>query len=90
MYAEHGQVAHRPCRSLEKNGMVKEWYGHGIASVNQTWPHCVNQMGKTHFKALAAQHGRGPARARHAMCESAFRVLRTIYDLLNNAVSSSG
>jgi hypothetical protein len=33
--------------------------------VNQTRPHCVNQMGKTHSKPLAARHGRGTARARH-------------------------
>jgi hypothetical protein len=33
--------------------------------------HCVNQMGKTHSKPLAARHGRGTAWARHAMCESA-------------------
>ena len=31
----------------------------GMASVNQTRPHCVNQMGKTHSKFLAARHGRG-------------------------------
>jgi len=29
--------------------------------VNQTRPHCVNQMGKTHSKPLAARHGRGTA-----------------------------
>ena len=29
--------------------------------MNQTRPHCVNQMGKTHFKPLAARHGRGTA-----------------------------
>jgi len=39
--------------------MVRAWYGRGMASVNQTRPHCVNQMGKTHSKPLAAQHGRG-------------------------------
>jgi hypothetical protein len=50
------------CRGLEKNGMVRAWHGRGMASVNQTRPHCVNQMGKTHFK---------PLWARHAMCESA-------------------
>jgi len=53
--------AHRLCRGLEKNGMVRAWYGRGIASVNQTRPHCVNQMGKTHSKPLAAWHGRGTA-----------------------------
>jgi hypothetical protein len=41
---------------------------HGMASVNQTQPHFVNQMGKTHSKLLAARHGRGTAWARHAMC----------------------
>ena len=59
-------------RGLEKNGMVRAWNGRGMASVNQTQPHCVNQVGKTHSKPLAARHGRGTAWARHAMCESAF------------------
>ena len=36
-----------------------------MASVNQTRPHCVNKMGKTHSKPLAARHGRGTAWARH-------------------------
>ena len=34
---------------------------HGMASVNQTWPHCADQMGKTHSKPLASRHGRGTA-----------------------------
>jgi hypothetical protein len=59
------------CRSLDKNGMVRAWRGHGMASVNQTRPHCVNQMGRTHSKPLAARHGRGTAWARYAMCEFA-------------------
>ena len=46
-----------------------------MASVNQTWSHCVNQMGKTHSKFLAARHDRGTAWERHTMCESAFRVI---------------
>jgi len=33
--------------------------------VNQTRPHCVNQMGNTHSKPLEARHGRGTAWARH-------------------------
>jgi len=41
--------------------------------VNHTRPHCVNQMGKTHSKPLAARHGMGTAWARHAICESAFK-----------------
>ena len=54
--------------------MVGAWHGHGMASVNQTRPHCVNQMGKKHSKPLAARHGRGTAWARHAMCESVLRL----------------
>jgi len=42
-----------------------------MASVNQTWPHCVNQMGKTHSKPLAARHGRGTVWEWHAVCELA-------------------
>jgi hypothetical protein len=49
------------CLGLEKNGMVRAWNGHGMSSVNQTRPHCVNQMGKTYSKPLAARHGRGTA-----------------------------
>ena len=45
--------------------MVRAWQGRGMASVNQTRPRCVNQMGKTHSKPLAARHGRGTAWARH-------------------------
>jgi len=51
----------------------KAWaqHGHGMTSVNQTQLHCVNQMGKTYSKPLAAWCGRGMAWARHAMCETA-------------------
>jgi len=59
-------VSRLPCCGLEKNGVVRAGHGRGMASVNQTRPHCVNQMGKTHSKHLAA---------RHAMCESALSVL---------------
>jgi len=59
-------------RGLEKNGMVRAWHGRSMAKVNQTRPHCVNQMEKTHSKLLVARHSRGTAWARHAMCESAF------------------
>jgi hypothetical protein len=48
-------------------------------SVNQTRPHCVNQLGKLHSKHLAARHGRGTAWARHAMCESTFTRLPTSF-----------
>ena len=36
-----------------------------MASVNQRRLLCVNQMGKTHSKPLAALYGRGTAKARH-------------------------
>jgi len=68
------------CRGLEKNGIVGAWHGHGMASVNQTRPHCVSQMGKTHSEHLVAQHGRGTAWALHAMCESAFNRYANIND----------
>ena len=51
--------------------MVGARHGHGMASVNQTRPHCVNQMGKTQSKLLAARHGRGTVWVRHDMCELA-------------------
>jgi hypothetical protein len=57
------------CRGLEKSlserhgrGMAQAWHGAGAAwHVNQTRPHCVNQMGKTQSKPLAARKGRGTA-----------------------------
>ena len=64
----------RPCRSSQGHSTAVErrpccavalrrtaWSEHGMANVNQTRPHCVNQMGKTHSKPLAAgeRHGRG-------------------------------
>jgi len=61
------------CYGLEKNGMVGEWHGHVMASVNQTRQHCVNQMGKTHSKHLAVRHRGETAGKQHAMCESALR-----------------
>jgi hypothetical protein len=55
-------------RDLEKSRSERN--GHGIAqarhgTVNQTRPHCVNQMGKTQSEPLAARHGRGKAWARY-------------------------
>ena len=38
-----------------------------MASVNQTRLHCVNQMGKTHSKPLAARDVRGTACQGHGM-----------------------
>ena len=65
-------VSQRPCCAVALRRTA--WSEHGMASVNQARPHCVNQMAKTHFKPLAARHGRGTAWARHAMCESAMNV----------------
>jgi hypothetical protein len=48
-------------RSRFQNGTVVEWHGRGMACVNQKRPHCVNQMGETQSKRLAARHGRGTA-----------------------------
>jgi hypothetical protein len=65
-------VSRRPCCAVALRRTA--WSEHGMASVNQTLLHCINQMGKTHSKPLAARHGRGTAWAWHAMCESAFSV----------------
>jgi len=66
------------CRVLEKSlteRLVRStaWARkvYGIASVNQTWPHCDNQMGKAKSKPLAARLCRDTAWARH---ELAFRL----------------
>ena len=71
----------RPCPSSQGHSTARtsldgravalrrtSWSKHGMASVNQTRPHCVNQMEMTHSKPLAARHSRGTAWARHAMC----------------------
>jgi hypothetical protein len=64
-------------RGRFQNGIFVAWEGNGmgtaLARVNQTRPHCVNQMRKTQFKALAERHGKGTAWERHGMCESALR-----------------
>jgi hypothetical protein len=50
------------------------WHGmfESALCVNQTRPHCVNQMGKTQSKPLSERYGRGTAWERHGMFESAF------------------
>ena len=56
--AQHGRLLTAVlCCGLEKNGMVGAWHGYDMESLNQTRTHCVNQMGKTHSKPLAARHG---------------------------------
>jgi hypothetical protein len=56
------------CRGLEKSllerygrGMARARHGRRMAFVNQTWPHYVNQMGKTESKPLAERQGMGTA-----------------------------
>ena len=51
----------RPCCAVALRRAWWGWRGRGTASVNQTRPHCVNQIGKTHSKPSAARHGRGTA-----------------------------
>jgi hypothetical protein len=87
-------AAPRPCCAValrrttrSEHGMAR--HGHGMASVNQTRPHCVNQMGKTHSKSLAARHGKVTAWARRAMCESALRVV-SLLGRFNLFLSSTG
>jgi hypothetical protein len=74
-------------RSRFQNDTVVAWHGRGMASVNQTRPHCVNQTGKTRSKPLAVPHCRGTAWARngkgmgavwdwHGMYELTFKVIR--------------
>jgi len=46
------------CYGYEKNGMVRSGHGCGMASMNQTRPNCVNEMGKTHSKPSVERHGR--------------------------------
>ena len=48
-------VSRRPCGVMALRRTA--WYGRGMASVNQTRPHCVKQLGKTQSKTLAARHG---------------------------------
>ena len=48
-------VSRRPCCAVALRRTA--WSEHGMASVNQTRPCCVNHMGKTHSKPSAARHG---------------------------------
>jgi hypothetical protein len=48
-------------RGRFQNGMVVAWQGNGMACVNQTRPHCVNQMENTLSKPVTERHGSGTA-----------------------------
>jgi hypothetical protein len=52
-------------RGRFQNGIFVAWQGNGMVCVNQTRPHCVNQVGKTQFKPLPERHG---------LCKSALTV----------------
>jgi hypothetical protein len=45
-----------------QSDLVGEWQGHGMACVNQTLSHCVNEMGTTGPKSLATRQGYGMGR----------------------------
>jgi hypothetical protein len=52
-------------RDRLQKGTLVVWHGNGMACVNQTQPHYVNQMGKTQSNDLAERHGKGTAGERH-------------------------
>jgi hypothetical protein len=68
IHIDHAVPMPSPCRDpavalrsrFQKNIFVA-WQGNGMVCVNQTRPHCVNQMGKTKSKHLAERHSRGTA-----------------------------
>jgi hypothetical protein len=51
-------------RRFQKSIIVAR-HGRCMTCVNQTRPHCVNQMGKTQYKLLLARRGRGTAQSPH-------------------------
>jgi hypothetical protein len=57
----HAVTLPRPCHEPAMKGIFVAWQGNGMVCVNQTRPHCVNQMGKTQSKSLEERHGRGTA-----------------------------
>jgi hypothetical protein len=66
IHTYHAVPLPRPCRGLERSlserhirGMAGERHENSMVCVNQTRPHCVNQMGKTQSKPLAERHGNG-------------------------------
>jgi hypothetical protein len=76
IHASHAMPMPRPCAAvrggLEKSlseqhgcGMARAWHGRGMVFMNQIQPYCVNQMGKTLPKLLAARHGNGSGEAWH-------------------------
>jgi hypothetical protein len=61
-------ACHDPAMALRghfQKGIFVAWQGNGMVCVNQTLPHCVNQMGETQSKLVSEWHGRGTAGERH-------------------------
>jgi hypothetical protein len=52
-------------RNRFQNGMIVAWLRRGMACVNQTWPHCVNEIEKTQYKPLPTRHGSGMETAKY-------------------------
>jgi hypothetical protein len=69
-YRAHVALCRGPEKSLSERhsrSMARARHGRGMACVNQTRPHCVNQMGKTQSKPLAARHVMARERHRRGM-----------------------
>src|SRR5215510_996844 len=66
-FSSHAFRMTSACHEPAVKGIFVAWQGNGTVCVNQTRPHCVNQMGKSQSKLLAVRHGRGTAwqRKRH-------------------------
>ena len=65
-----------PCRAVpwprevaERHGRstARAWRGLDMVSVNQTLPHCLNQIEKTQSETLAVRHGMAGERHGHGM-----------------------
>jgi hypothetical protein len=64
------EVAFRKPNSWYGRGTARDRQGNGMVCVNQTRPHCVNQMEMTQSKSLTEGYGRRTAGERHGMCET--------------------
>jgi hypothetical protein len=76
----HAALCHDLERSRFQNDMVMAWHGLGMTRVNQTRPHCVNQMGKTQSKSFwhgmtGERHGRGMGTAWYVWISLTFHIV---------------
>jgi hypothetical protein len=84
---------HNPAVALKgrfQKGIFVAWQGNGMVRLNQTRPHCVNQMWRTQSKPLLERHGRGTVRERHGMCESALRPRSHVPDFDRQGADRTG